>query len=546
MVAVLSLGEVRKVLFEKLTKENIVKIGDFLKKNTLSCEFTPANLLLWSQMYDTQFTIMDDTLCFKYEESNGPIFALLGGNINEKIYTVTEYCLRENIVPKISLNEEQLKSMDAVAFDYDVFESERSAEYIYSVEALSNLSGKKYHAKRNHIAAFSKQHNWSFEELTPNNLHEVLKISDEWITENNKTNEASINTDRDGIEMLLNNFLPLRARGGIVRVEGRAVAFCLGTPVSDKVFDINFEKALPEYKGAYAVINREFASRLTDFEFINREDDLGILGLRKAKLSYKPVKILKKFILVPKFIKEQTKTLFLRTFSDENENSAQILLNRFFLHNMLLKIDNRKIVSMLFSIDAAVGKTEAAYIYGAATDVDYRNKGYMKQLIEFASKHFDALYLKPATKELFEFYKKIGFKTVFYKNKISGIAKKTDINIQKIDNVQDLKNVREALLPEIKVQLCDSALEYVLENYIAVTDNIQNPQNFALFTIENATVIINETLSKTALKPFLEGVCKSFGCKEYTGYTVGTDIPCGMIKTRIDFPEKMYMGLDID
>ncbi len=534
------------MFFEKITRENIIKIRNYLKSNTFSCEFTPANLLLWSKMYETKFAIIDNTLCLCYEESNGPIFALLGGDLKSVIVKVTEYCLEQNIVPKISLNEEQLEEIVKIDESYDIFESEKSAEYIYSAEALATLSGKKYHSKRNHIAAFSKQYDWTFEKLTPANSHEILSISDNWIADNNKTNETSINTDREGIEMLLNNFSAFRARGGIVRVDGKAVAFCIGTPVSDTVFDVNFEKALPEYKGAYAVVNREFAACLSDFEFINREDDLGVAGLRKAKLSYRPIKILKKYIIMPKFIREQAIDLYLTTFAEESMESAESLFKKFFLHNTLLKLQNKKIVSMLFAIDSAIGKTEAAYIYGAATDKSHRNKGYMKELIDFAAKNYDALYLKPASSELFEFYSKLGFVTNFYKKEINGSAKSNNVNIQKIDNVVDFVKVRNALSPEVSVSLCDTALEYILENYIAVTDSIENPQNFALFTRENDTAIINEALSISCSEPFLEEICCKYNCKSFAGYTVGTDIPCGMLRTNVELPKKMYMGLDID
>ena len=84
-------------------------------------------------------------------------------------------------------------------------------------------------------------------------------------------------------------------RGGMVRVEGRPVAFTLGSPISDSVFDIHVEKALSAFSGAYAVINREFAATLTAYEFLNRENDMGIEGLRRAKRSYRPVEIVKKY-----------------------------------------------------------------------------------------------------------------------------------------------------------------------------------------------------------------------------------------------------------
>ena len=85
-----------------------------------------------------------------------------------------------------------------------------------------------------------------------------------------------------------------------VYVDNKPVAMTLGSEISDKVFDINFEKALREYEGVYAVINHEFAKTLTKYQYINREDDMGIEGLRKAKMSYNPHLILKMFSAKPK------------------------------------------------------------------------------------------------------------------------------------------------------------------------------------------------------------------------------------------------------
>ena len=101
--------------------------------------------------------------------------------------------------------------------------------------------------------------------------------------------------EKKGIEFILQNMEELSVKGGAIFVAGKVVAFTLGSPITDEVFDVNIEKALAEFSEAYTVINREFAKELSDYKYINREDDLGIEGLRKAKLSYKPHIILKKF-----------------------------------------------------------------------------------------------------------------------------------------------------------------------------------------------------------------------------------------------------------
>ena len=109
--------------------------------------------------------------------------------------------------------------------------------------------------------------------------------------------DGTLSVDKDESKLLLSNMRELNLKGGAIFVDDKVVAYTIGTAVNNNVFDIMIEKALPEYATAYAVINREFAANeLSGYRFINREDDMGIDGLRKAKLSYKPVKILKKYV----------------------------------------------------------------------------------------------------------------------------------------------------------------------------------------------------------------------------------------------------------
>lgn len=107
--------------------------------------------------------------------------------------------------------------------------------------------------------------------------------------------------EKRGVETVLENMELLGARGGAIYVQDRAVAFTVGSPINEKVYDIHFEKALDDYGEAYTVINREFAeNELSDYMYINREDDMGLEGLRKAKLSYKPDILLKKYTCLPR------------------------------------------------------------------------------------------------------------------------------------------------------------------------------------------------------------------------------------------------------
>lgn len=170
-----------------------------------------------------------------------------------------------------------------------------SADYIYLQSDLALLSGRKYHGKRNHISKFTRLYpSYTLEKITRENIEDALEVSRRWAAENNDS-EKDFDGETRAINEAFENFDALGLFGAIMRVDGKPVAMTVAEAVNDEVADIHFEKALSEYQGAYTMLNREFAHKyLSDFKLINREEDLGIEGLRKAKLSYYPLVLLEK------------------------------------------------------------------------------------------------------------------------------------------------------------------------------------------------------------------------------------------------------------
>jgi len=177
------------------------------------------------------------------------------------------------------------------------FESEREyADYIYMRENLVTLSGKKLQSKRNHINKFKKEYSYEYLPITPDNVDECLRLEAEWCKVNNCDEQEGTGNERRAIEYALKNFEQLGLTGGILCAMGKIVAFTFGTPINKDTFGIHVEKADTTIDGAYPMINNEFAKRIPGhFTYINREEDLGIEGLRKAKLSYNPAIILEKY-----------------------------------------------------------------------------------------------------------------------------------------------------------------------------------------------------------------------------------------------------------
>jgi hypothetical protein len=197
------------------------------------------------------------------------------------------------------------------------FEHNRGdSDYIYSAENLASLSGNNYRKKRNHISKFSRTYaNFELRSITRENAAEALEIEKSWLNAGiagepckptcecehyawieYSEDEKSRLMEFCAIEEALQHFDELGFKGGLLYVEEKPVGMTLASEITPGVWDIHFEKVIGEYavNGGYAVINKLFAETLTEARLLNREEDVNIEGLRKAKLSYYPLIILDK------------------------------------------------------------------------------------------------------------------------------------------------------------------------------------------------------------------------------------------------------------
>ncbi len=283
--------------FKKITVQDAALIMPYLTdENEFTCETTAANLTMWQALYNNQYCIQDGILLLKSAFKGGDIFNLPYGNMEKGMALLREYSGEEfpNIWAQEGARFDAFKKL--YGRYYSFFESRNEFDYIYKVEKLSTLSGKKYHSKRNHISSFSKQHDWHYFSITKENIDDVKRCAATWYSENADKSDIEFEGEKNGIDILLNNMDILGCKGGAIYVDEKVVAFTVGSPINSKVYDIHIEKALKDYATAYTVINREFAkNELPNYMYINRENDLGLEGLRRAKLSYHPEIMLKKY-----------------------------------------------------------------------------------------------------------------------------------------------------------------------------------------------------------------------------------------------------------
>jgi len=281
------------------------KITEFIApfaKDSMSCEITPMTLLIWKNYYHQKIAFYDDML-FVSLGKNSEIFLLPFAKDMKKAVNILKELTKSQNRPLVFLGAEgvRLDTFNSIfSEEFSQNESREDFEYLYLTEKLKILSGKKFHSKRNHISAFSKSYNWSYESMTTDILPEVFEMADKWTEEMKKITDdtKSIEVENRALKEYLPFMKELNLRGGCIRVDGKIIAFTFGSPINNKVFDIHVEKALPEFRTAYTLINREFIlNELLDFEYVNREDDMGLEGLRKAKLSYHPDILLKKYVI---------------------------------------------------------------------------------------------------------------------------------------------------------------------------------------------------------------------------------------------------------
>ncbi|MGN0589776.1 MAG: DUF2156 domain-containing protein [Ruminiclostridium sp.] len=266
----------------------LLKLSDFR-----GCEYTFGNNYVWRNAFDLSIARYKNFYIVK--NKSGFFFPSGKGDIAEVLGELEGYC-REKDIPFVISSSNTLSMMtlkEIYGEKAEVTANTDDFDYIYRYEDLTELKGKKYHQKRNHIARFS-ENNWSYEEISPENIGECLEMNEEWLrrsgSENGRAEESAVAAES------LMHFNELGYIGGILRVDGKIQAFTFGEPLNSDTFNVHVEKALTDYQGAYPMINRQFLlNSVHGFKFVNREEDTGEENLRKAKLSYYPCFMEEKF-----------------------------------------------------------------------------------------------------------------------------------------------------------------------------------------------------------------------------------------------------------
>ena len=281
--------------FQKITPEMRAEMEQYLLPLGKSCEYTFTNLCIWGRQkvtymggYALFFSQFDRKTVYPFPAGTGDIRPILDAIIHDASVRGIPCCIT-------GLNQGDITTIEQLYPGKFRFQCDReSFDYVYNIDDLADLKGKKYQKKRNHVNRFRALHpQWRVEPLSRENIPSVQEMLGQWFELRQQEDPtAGFNMEKLALERALKHYEELKLDGLVLFDGDRILAFSIASRLSSDTFDVHFEKAREDADGAYAAINQSFAQYLRekypDIRYLDREEDMGLEGLRKAKLSYYP------------------------------------------------------------------------------------------------------------------------------------------------------------------------------------------------------------------------------------------------------------------
>ena len=295
-----------EIQFKRLEAEDVAMLTPFYgRRRDMTCDSVILDSFLWARYYDVAFAVRDEKAVLWMMQVDGktytsiPVCALedmpkyfseLEQYFNEVLHSPLEiYLADESAVEYLNLPPER----------YSVVELPDAKDYLYSAEKLKTLSGKKLHKKKNHLNSFLREFEGRFEYRTIccSDREDVWEFLEKWRIQKGQEVEHHLDPEVGGIHDILNNCSVFDVRMGGIYVDDKLEAFSIGSyNAMEKMAIIHIEKANPDMRGLYQYINQQFLiHEFPDAEIVNREDDMGLPGLRRAKESYDPIGFARKY-----------------------------------------------------------------------------------------------------------------------------------------------------------------------------------------------------------------------------------------------------------
>ena len=389
-----------------------------LSSEEQNCDLNFANIFCWGSTYHSEVAEAEGFLVIRFD--NGGVKSYMQPVGKGDKAAVLELLRRDAFEQRTplrlyGLSAEWRRFLEENYPSEFAFDTPRAlCDYIYRTDDLAQLQGRKYQPKRNHLNRFVAQYKWHTEPISRQNIKDCIALNNKWLS-SREVGESEL-AEQQAIRRAFDNFEALGLRGLVLYAEERAVAFSYGTPITNKTFCTHIEKYDSTVEGAATMINRLMAQSLEgEFEFINREDDLGLEGLRFAKMSYYPALLLDKISalhLTPE--QREMRAMWHDIFGDDIAEIDSFLVRHTDAIPLIHK-ENERVVSMLFVVPLQMWEQSVAYIYAVATLPEYRGRGIASTLLNEAlqlveqSRKFDCVALIPSSTESKRLYERLGF-----------------------------------------------------------------------------------------------------------------------------------------
>jgi len=290
-------GDNMNLSFEPVTLSNQKDYRNFLSKMPVkTSDYSFVNIRGWAQEYDLTLAFTDQLLWIKQAKPLEILWAPVGNWKNVDWNTVFHQLSLPITFTRVP---EQLVSIwkDCSHISLEIIDERDHWDYVYSIKDLIELRGNRYHKKKNLLNQFLKKYDFTYRTIKSDLIDETLAMQEDWCSWRNCESDETLASENRAIANILQSYRAYeQICGGSIFVNQLITAYTIGEYFSDDTMLIHFEKGCPLIKGAYQAINQLFLfNESADTVWVNREQDLGDEGLRKAKLSYHPSFFLKKF-----------------------------------------------------------------------------------------------------------------------------------------------------------------------------------------------------------------------------------------------------------
>ena len=406
--------------FKKLEFHDLELIRSYYSEYTnRTCDRTIGGSFMWRDYFHTMYALVDDTLVMKCKKDGETVFCFpMGKQVDGALSEIEKYCEKEGIAPEfVSLSVEEMEYLKERYKDATVIENRDWSDYLYLTSDHANFSGRKFTTQRNHINKFLKTYaNWEFKIIDDTTLSDVKDFYKDYETRFAKSDKTAVE-EQEKTNEVLEKYKDYGFVGYALYIENKVVGFALGEILGDIMF-IHVEKADKSLDGVNTMLVMQFAKAFEgQVTYLNREEDVGDLGLRYSKTKYRPIDMVYKYEVNFKKVEILGNPLESRSLYEESFEDSKEFVDYYYTHMathnhiLTLKI-KEEIAAMLHIVPKQFHyQKEADYYYAIATAKKHRKKGYMERLLKKAMKFSyrnqkGLVYLVPAINGLYE---KFGF-----------------------------------------------------------------------------------------------------------------------------------------